>query len=91
VLIVVVDLGVSEPARAPPGWDHEIVLWGNPTFAQGFTSVLNIAFACVGNQLCHCNGRDARSSKDYMLSIYILQVFAISMYSIVGVVIYRLA
>lgn len=38
-------LGVADPNNAPPGWDREIVLVGDPTFAQGFTSVLNIAFA----------------------------------------------
>jgi hypothetical protein len=85
-------LGVSEPARAPPGWDREIVLWGSPTFAQGFTAVLNIAFAYAGNQAfvtVMAEMRDA--SRDFMPSMYILQIFAIPMYSIVGAVIYGLA
>lgn len=92
VLIVMIALGVSEPARAPPGWDREIVLWGNPSFAEGFTSVLNIAFAYAGNQAfvtVMAEMRDA--SRDFMPSMYILQIFAIPMYSIVGGVIYGLA
>lgn len=44
-------LGVADPNNASPGWDREIVVVGYPTFAQGFTSVLNIAFAYAGNQV----------------------------------------
>ncbi|KAF2622684.1 hypothetical protein BU25DRAFT_434602 [Macroventuria anomochaeta] len=88
VLIVMIALGVSEPARAPPTWDCEIVFWGNPTFAQGFTSVPNIAFAYAGSQAFVTVMAEMRDpSKDIMLSMYILQIFAIPMYSIVGAVI----
>lgn len=85
-------LGVSEPNGASPGWDKEIVLVGNPTFAQGFTSVLNIAFAYAGNQAfitVMAEMRDA--SRNFMPSMYILQIFAIPMYTVVGAVLYSLA
>ncbi|KAH7399682.1 transmembrane amino acid transporter protein-domain-containing protein [Pyrenochaeta sp. MPI-SDFR-AT-0127] len=91
-LIVMIALGVSDPGGAPPGWDKEISLVGNPSFAQGFTSVLNIAFAYAGNQAfvtVMAEMRDA--SRDFMPSMYILQIFAIPMYTIVGAVIYSLA
>lgn len=85
-------LGVSDPARAPPGWDREIVLWGEPSFAQGLTAVLNIAFAYAGNQAFITVMAEMRDpSKDFMPSMYILQIFAIPMYSVVGAVIYALA
>lgn len=85
-------LGVSEPAPAPPSWNREIVLVGNPTFTQGSTSVLNIAFAYAGNQAFVTVMAEMRNpSRDFMPSMYILQIFAIPMYSIVGAVIYGLA
>jgi hypothetical protein len=85
-------LGISEPNGAPPGWDKQINIVGNPTFAQGFTAVLNIAFAFAGNQAfitVMVEMKDA--SKDFMPSMYMLQVFAIPMYTIVGAVTYALA
>ncbi|PSN61324.1 hypothetical protein BS50DRAFT_504747 [Corynespora cassiicola Philippines] len=92
VLIVMIALGVAEPNGAPPGWDKEVVLVGSPGFAEGFTSVLNIAFAYAGNQAfitVMAEMRDA--SRDFMPSMYILQIFAIPMYTIVAAVIYSLA
>ncbi|KAH7138824.1 amino acid transporter [Dendryphion nanum] len=92
VLIVMIALGVAEPNGAPPGFDKEINLVGNPSFAQGFTAVLNIAFAYAGNQAFVTVMAEMRDpSKDFMPSMYILQIFAIPMYTIVGAVIYALA
>jgi len=91
-LIVMIALGVSDPNNAPPGWDREINIVGNPSFAEGFTAVLNIAFAYAGNQAfvtVMAEMKDA--SRDFMPSMYILQAFAIPMYTIVGAVIYGLA
>lgn len=85
-------LGVREPARAPPGWDREIDLFGSPSFAEGLTAFLNIAFAYAGNQAFITVMAEMRDpSRDFMPSMYILQIFAIPMYSIVGGVIYGLA
>ena len=50
VLVVVVALRVSEPARAPPNWHRELVLWGNPTFVRGSLPYSTITFAYAGNQ-----------------------------------------
>ncbi|KAH3908963.1 hypothetical protein HBH56_166120 [Parastagonospora nodorum] len=92
VLIVMIALGVDSPSTAPPGWTREINVVGDPTFAQGFSAVLNIAFAYAGNQAfitVMAEMKDA--SADFMPSMYILQIFAIPMYTIVGAVIYALA
>jgi hypothetical protein len=85
-------LGVDSPNIAPPGWTREITVVGNRTFAQGFSAVLNIAFAYAGNQAfitAMAEMKDA--SADFMPSMYILQIFATPMYTIVGAVIYALA
>jgi len=88
----VVALGVSDPRGAPPGWEIEIALIGHPTFAQGFTSVLNIAFAYAGNQAFVTVMAEMQDPpKDFMPSVFILQGFAIPMYTIVGTVVYALA
>jgi hypothetical protein len=92
VLIVMIALGVAEPNGAPLGWDKQVDIVGNPNFSQGFTAVLNIAFAFAGNQgfiTVMAEMRD--TSRDFMPSVYMLQVFAIPMYTIVGAVIYALA
>ncbi|KAI4647714.1 hypothetical protein J4E93_004124 [Alternaria ventricosa] len=91
-IIVMVALGIAGPNGAPPGWEKEIVLVGHPTFAQGFTSVLNIAFAYAGNQaFVTVMAEMQEPSKDFMPSVFILQGFAIPMYTIVGTVVYALA
>jgi hypothetical protein len=92
VLVVMIALGVSGPSGAPPGWDKEIVLIGHPSFAEGFTSILNIAFAYSGNQaMVTVMAEMKNASRDFMPSVFILQGFAIPMYTIVGAVIYALA
>ncbi|KAI4644863.1 uncharacterized protein J4E79_010998 [Alternaria viburni] len=91
-IIVMVALGIAGPNGAPPGWEKEVVLVGHPTFAQGFTSVLNIAFAYAGNQAFVTVMAEMQDpSKDFMPSVFILQGFAIPMYTIVGTVVYVLA
>jgi hypothetical protein len=92
VLIVMIALGVAGPSGAPPGWDKEIVLVGDPSFAEAFTSILNIAFAYAGNQaMVTVMAEMKNASRDFMPSVFILQGFAIPMYAIVGAVIYGLA
>jgi len=87
-----ISLGVAEPNGAPPGWDREIVVVGNTSFAEGFTSVLNIAFVYAGNQAFITIMAEMRDpSEDFMPSMYVLQIFAIPMYTVVGAVIYALA
>jgi hypothetical protein len=85
-------LGVGGPSGALPGWDKEIVLVGHPSFAEAFTSILNIAFAYAGNQaMVTVMAEMQNASRDFMPSVFILQSFAIPMYTIVGAVIYALA
>ncbi|KAI4919051.1 uncharacterized protein J4E92_008695 [Alternaria infectoria] len=87
-----VALGITGPNGAPPGWEKEIVLVGHPSFAQGFTSVLNIAFAYAGNQAFVTVMAEMQDpSIDFMPSVFILQGFAIPMYTTVGIVVYALA
>jgi hypothetical protein len=91
-IIVMIALGVAGPNGTPPGWEKDIVLVGHPSFAQGFTSVLNIAFAYAGNQAFVTVMAEMEDpSKDFMPSVFVLQGFAIPTYTIVGAVVYVLA
>jgi hypothetical protein len=92
VLIVIIALGVAGPSGAPPGWEKEIVLIAHPSFAEAFTSILNIAFSYAGNQaMVTVMAEMKNASRDFMPSVFILQGFAIPMYAIVGAVMYALA
>lgn len=93
VLIVMISLGVSDrPQRAPPGWDKEVVLVGNPSFRDGLTACLNIAFAYAGNQgFITVMAEMEDAARDFTPALIILQSFAVPTYTIVGATIYALA
>lgn len=88
-----ISLGVSDrPQRAPPGWDKEVVLVGNPSFRDGLTACLNIAFAYAGNQgFITVMAEMEDAAKDFTPALIILQSFAVPIYTIVGATIYALA
>lgn len=48
-LIVMISLGVADPARAPPGFEKEIKVVGSPTFRQGLNACLKICYAYAAN------------------------------------------
>lgn len=48
-MIVMISLGVAKPSQAPPGWDKEIQVIGNPTFREGVNACLKICYAYAGN------------------------------------------
>jgi hypothetical protein len=50
VLIVMIALGVGTPQNAPEGWNKKMKLVGNPSFSEGVSAFVNIAFAYGGNQ-----------------------------------------
>lgn len=92
VFIVIISLAKEAPRLAPPGWEREIKLWGNPTFQEGFTAILSICYSFGGRQgflMVMAEMRDP--SKDYVPALVILQSFAIPMYLITGGAIYGLA
>lgn len=84
--------GVGTPQNAPPGWVKEMKLWGTPTFQEGMTSLVNIAFAYGGNQgFLSVMAEINDPSRDFVPALCILQLFAIPMYVLVGACIYGLA
>jgi amino acid permease len=94
VFIVMIAVGVGVPQNASPNWpaDRNMKLFGTPTFVEGLTSIVNIAFAYGGNQGFLSVMAEMRDpSKDFVPSLLMLQAFAIPMYCLVGGVIYGLA
>lgn len=92
VFIVMIATGVGVPQNATPGWTKEMQLWGTPTFQEGMTSIVNIAFAYGGNQgFISVMAEMEDPSRDFVPALCILQLFAIPMYCLVGGIIYGLA
>lgn len=92
VLIVLISLGVADPKGAPPGFEKEIVLFGNPGFKQGLKACLNVAYAFAGNVGFPSLFPEMRNpSQDFFKGLVILQLFSVPLYLIVGVGIYCMA
>ncbi|KIL87053.1 n amino acid transport system protein [Fusarium avenaceum] len=91
-LVVMISLGVSSPSQAPPGWEKEIQVVGNPTFRQGVNACLKICYAYAGNiGFVSYMAEMKNPSRDFPHALACLEVFSITLYTIVAVVIYCLA
>lgn len=88
-----ISLGVSgQPSNAPELWQKEIVLFGQPSFRDGLTACLNIAFAFAGNMaFISVMPEMANAEKDFVPALFMLQGFAIPMYAVVSAFIYGFA
>ncbi|KAH7126047.1 amino acid transporter [Dactylonectria macrodidyma] len=91
-LIVMISLGVAEPKHAPPGWDKEIKIIGDPTFRQAVNACLKICYAYAGNISFVSYMAEMRNpDKDFPMALACLEVFSIATYTIVAITIYCLA
>ncbi|KAK7417432.1 hypothetical protein QQX98_004551 [Neonectria punicea] len=91
-LIVMISLGVASPTQAPPGWDKEIKVIGTPTFREGVNACLKICYAYAGNISFVSYMAEMRSpDRDFPMALACLEVFSITIYTIVAIAIYCLA
>lgn len=91
-LVVMISLGVSDPARAPPGWEKEIKIIGNPTFRQGLNSCLKLCYAYAANISFVSYMAEMKDPvKDFPKALACLEAFSITVYSVIAVAIYCLA
>ncbi|KAH8686424.1 transmembrane amino acid transporter protein-domain-containing protein [Ilyonectria robusta] len=91
-MIVMISLGVGKPTQAPPGWDKEIQVIGNPTFREGVNACLKICYAYAGNISFVSYMAEMRNpTKDFPMALACLEVFSISIYTVVAIAIYCLA
>ncbi|KAF4982181.1 hypothetical protein FZEAL_2159 [Fusarium zealandicum] len=91
-LIVMIGLGVSQPSAAPPGWEREIQVIGNPTFREGLNACLKICYAYAGNiSFVSYMAEMKNPSRDFPMALACLEVFSITLYTIVAIAIYCLA
>ncbi|KAF9761044.1 hypothetical protein IL306_003985 [Fusarium sp. DS 682] len=91
-LVVMISLGVDTPSQAPPGWDREIQVIGNPTFRQGLNACLKICYAYAGNiSFVSYMAEMKNPSRDFPMALACLEIFSITLYTIVAVAIYCLA
>ncbi|KAH6895906.1 amino acid transporter [Thelonectria olida] len=91
-MIVMISLGVSSPKQAPPGWDKEIKIIGNPTFREGVNACLKICYAYAGNiSFVSYMAEMKNPSRDFPFALACLEVFSITIYTIIAIAIYCLA
>lgn len=91
-LVVMISLGITSPSRAPPGWDKEIAVIGNPSFREGLNACLKICYAYAANISFVSYMAEMRNpSKDFPMALACLEVFSITIYTIIAIVIYCLA
>ncbi|KAM0326131.1 hypothetical protein ACHAQA_006724 [Verticillium albo-atrum] len=92
VLIVMISLGIAPPQGAPAGFEKDIKVVGNPTFREGLTSCLQVAYAYAGNVGFPSLLAEMKDpSADFVPGLVMLQAFSIPLYIIVAITIYCLA
>jgi amino acid transporter len=93
MFIVIISIGVAgHPNGAPPGFDKEIVIVGNPSFSDGISACLKLCYAYAGNVgFVSYMAEMKNPSKDFPKALAILQTFAILLYIVTAVAIYCLA
>ncbi|GJN78495.1 hypothetical protein PLIIFM63780_001989 [Purpureocillium lilacinum] len=93
VLIVIISLGVAgAPKNAPPGWDKEIVVVGNPSFREGVGACLKVCYAYAGNVGFVSYMAEMKDpSRDFVPALSILQVASVLLYLVTAVAIYCLS
>lgn len=91
-LIVMISLGVAPPSQAPDGWDKKIEVVGHPTFRQGLNACLKICYAYAANISFVSYMAEMRNpSRDFPQALACLEIFSITVYTVVAIAIYCLA
>lgn len=88
-----ISIGIEgRPSGTLPGWQKEIAIIGHPSFFEGLTACLQIAFAYSGSHgFVTVMAEMEDVGRDYTPALVITQSFAIPTYTTVAVVIYILA
>ena len=92
IFIVMISLGIADPKQAPPGWEKEILVAGNPTFKEGLNACINVALAFAGNAgFVSFMAEMKDPGRDFIPALFALQAFSIPIYLVVAITIYCLA
>lgn len=92
VLIVIISLGVSGPAGAPPGWDKEITVVADPTFREGLNACLKIVYAFAANIAFVGYMAEMKDpAKDFGFCLTFLEVGSMIVYVLIAIIVYCLA
>ncbi|KAF7548869.1 hypothetical protein G7046_g8526 [Stylonectria norvegica] len=92
VFIVIISLGVSGPAAAPPGWDKKIVVFGHPDFRDGLNCCLKIVYAYAGNIAFVGYMAEMKDPvADFGFCLTFLEVGSMILYVVVAIIVYCLS
>lgn len=91
-LVTMIALGVKSPSAAPEDWKVHIQIARSPTFREGLNACLKIAYAYSGNiSFVSYMAEMIDPVKDFPFSLAWLEMVSITLYTVVGIVIYCLA
>ncbi|KAJ3467635.1 hypothetical protein MRS44_005199 [Fusarium solani] len=91
-LVVMISLGVSDPAKAPDGWDAKITVVASPSFRTIFNACLKIVFAFAGNITFPSFMAEMRNPvRDFPYALSGLITISITFYLTLAIAIYCLA
>ncbi|GAA5875966.1 hypothetical protein JCM8547_000667 [Rhodosporidiobolus lusitaniae] len=91
VTIAVAAGGRPSPAPQTGPLDLQLVMWGNPSFAEAMGAVANLAFAFSGTPVFLPIASEMRRPQDFHKSVFLCQGFCTAFYLLVGIVMYNYA
>ncbi|GAA5890402.1 hypothetical protein JCM8208_004856 [Rhodotorula glutinis] len=91
IMLVTIAVAVGgRPSLAPQTgpWDKDLVLWGNPTFAEAMNAISNLVFSYAGTSAFLPIASEMRNQRDYPKAVVLCQSFVTIFYLVVGIVVY---
>ncbi|GAA6020935.1 hypothetical protein JCM10207_003192 [Rhodosporidiobolus poonsookiae] len=94
ILLVTIAVGAGgRPSLAPQEGpvNLDLVMWGNPTFAEAMNALGNLVFAFAGTSIFLPIASEMRDPREYPKAVALCQSFVTTFYLVVGVVVYMYA
>ncbi|GAA5875989.1 hypothetical protein JCM8547_000672 [Rhodosporidiobolus lusitaniae] len=91
VTIAVAAGGRPSPAPQTGPLDLQLVMWGNPSFADAMAAVANLVFAFGGTPVFLPIASEMRRPQDFYKSVFLCQGFCTAFYLTIGIVMYHYA
>ncbi|KPV77762.1 uncharacterized protein RHOBADRAFT_33948 [Rhodotorula graminis WP1] len=91
IMLVTIAVAVGgRPSLAPQTgpWDKDLVLFGNPSFAEAMNAISNLVFSYAGTSAFLPIASEMRNQRDYPKAVVLCQSFVTIFYLVVGIVVY---
>ncbi|GAA6009160.1 hypothetical protein JCM10207_004288 [Rhodosporidiobolus poonsookiae] len=94
ILLVTIAVGAGgRPSPAPQEgpWDKNLVMWGNPSFADAMNAVANLMLSYAGTPVYLGFVSEMRNPRHSTKAVLVSQAFITAFYLVIGVVVYMYA